>query len=103
MSKTYAIQIEKARTLLDGLRANYDQVANHGITHEALNQLDNDAAEGDTLNAELDALRAQISEKASIANKKLNNLRAQVQEMKQIVKRNFDQSHWEALGVPDKR
>ena len=32
----------------------------------------NDAAEADTLNAELDALRAQVSEKASIANKKLN-------------------------------
>ncbi len=103
MSKTYSIQIEKARTLLDGLRKNYNCVSPYGVTNEALNQLEREAAEADRMNNELDALRAQVSEKSSVANQKLNDLRIHLQELKGVVKKNFDQTRWEALGVPDKR
>ncbi|MBR6589749.1 MAG: hypothetical protein IKK67_04705 [Bacteroidaceae bacterium] len=103
MSKTYSIQIEKARTLLDGLRKNYSSVSPYGVTNEALDQLEREAAEADRMNDELDALRAQVSEKSSVANQKLNDLRIHLQELKGVVKKNFDQTRWEALGVPDKR
>ncbi|MBQ8190507.1 MAG: hypothetical protein IJZ45_01935 [Bacteroidaceae bacterium] len=103
MSKTYSIQIEKARTLLDGLRKNYNCVSPYGVTNKALNQLEREAAEADRMNDELDALRAQVSEKSSVANQKLNDLRIHLQELKGVVKKNFDQTRWEALGVPDKR
>ena len=103
MAKTYSMQVEKARILLDGLRKNLAPVGGHGVTEEALAQLERDAAETERMDAELDALRAEVSEKASLASKKLEELRMQVQTLKQIVKRNFDQTRWEALGVPDKR
>ena len=103
MAKTYSMQVEKARILLEGLRKNLAQVSGHGVTEEALAQLERDAAETERMDAELDALRLQVSEKAGVANKKLEVLRIQVQALKQIVKRNFDQTCWEALGVPDKR
>lgn len=103
MSKTYSLQIEKARTLLDGLKKNYDRVAPYGVTREAMEVLEAEAAEADRMNTELDELRALVSEKASAANQKLNDLRQHLQELKGVVKKNFDQAHWEALGVPDKR
>lgn len=103
MAKTYSMQVEKARILLEGLRKNLAQVSGYGVTEEALAQLERDAAETERMDAELDALRLQVSEKAGVANKKLEELRIQVQALKQIVKRNFDQTRWETLGVPDKR
>lgn len=103
MSKTYSMQVEKAYTLAKGLRKSQAQLSNYGITQEAIEQMERNAAETEILDKELDALRAQVSEKATVANKKLNELRQQVQAMKQVVKRNFEQTQWEALGVPDKR
>lgn len=103
MSKTYSTQVEKARTLVAGLRKNCDQVKSYGVTEETLNRLERAAEEVSRMDNELDALRAQVSEKASVANKELNALREQVQSLKQVVKKNFEQADWESLGVPDKR
>lgn len=103
MSKTYEIQIEKARILAGGLQKSYEQVSPYGVTTESLARLEAEADEASRLNEELDALRAQVSEKASVASKKLEALRIHVQELKQVVKKNFDQTRWEAMGVPDKR
>lgn len=103
MSKTYSLQIEKARLLVDGMRKNFDAVKGLGVTEEIISSLEQKSQEADQLNDELDALRLQVAEKASVANKKLNDLRIQVQELKQLVKKNFDQTRWESLGIPDKR
>ncbi|MBQ8592986.1 MAG: hypothetical protein IJ467_01655 [Bacteroidaceae bacterium] len=103
MSKTYDLQVEKARLLVEGLKKNYQQVAPYGITESALSKLADDANETERLSNELDALRVQVNEKASIANHKLNELREELQEMKQIIKKNFEQTQWESLGIPDKR
>lgn len=103
MAKTYSMQVEKARILLEGLRKNLEQVAGYGVTEETLAQLERDASETERMDTELDALRLQVSEKAGMASKQLEELRKQVQELKSVVKKNFDQTRWEALGVPDKR
>lgn len=103
MSKTYSMQVEKAHTLAKGLRDNLSQLSSYGITQEIIEQLERNAAETEALDNELDALRAQVSEKASVANKKLNGLRQQIQSLKLVVKSNFEQPQWESLGVPDKR
>lgn len=103
MSKTYSLQIEKARLLVDGMRKNFDAVKGLGVTEEIISSLEQKSQEADQLNDELDALRLQVAEKASVANKKLNDLRIQVQELKQLIKKNFDQTRWESLGIPDKR
>lgn len=103
MSKTYSIQVEKARVLAKGLRENLEQVKAYGVTSDALDALERNAEETEQADNELDTLRAEVSEKASVANHKLNGLREQIQSLKQIVKKNFDQPRWEALGVPDKR
>lgn len=103
MSKTYAIQVEKSRILIAGLRKNLDAVSNLGITKEELDQLEKDSEEADRMNNELDILRAEVSEKASVANKKLTEVRTQVQSIKSLIKKNVDQAQWESYGIPDKR
>lgn len=103
MSKTYAIQVEKSRILIVGLRKNLDAVSNLGITKEELEQLEKDSEEADRMNNELDILRAEVSEKASVANKKLTEVRTQVQSIKSLIKKNVDQAQWESYGIPDKR
>lgn len=103
MSKTYSMQVEKARVLVKGLRENLEQVKAYGVTAESLDQLERNAAETEQADQELDVLRAEVSQKASAANVKLNSLREQIQSLKQVVKKHFDQPSWESLGVPDKR
>lgn len=103
MSKTYAIQVEKSRTLLAGLRKNLEAASNLGITKEELDKLEKDSEEADRMNTELDVLRAEVSEKASVANKKLTEVRTQVQSMKSLIKKKVDQAQWESYGIPDKR
>lgn len=103
MSKIYSEQVQKARMLVAGLKKNYEQVKNRGISREQIEQLEKDADLASNYNNELDALRAEVSTKAAVANRKLTEVKNNTQNMKQIIKRCFDQSRWQDFGVMDKR
>lgn len=103
MSKVYLEQVQKAQMLVEGLKKNYDLIKNHGISREQIAQLEKDAEITAVFNKELDELRAQVSLKASQANKKLTEVKNSILNMKHVVKKNFDQTKWQNFGVYDKR
>lgn len=103
MSKVYLEQVQKAQMLVDGLRKNYELIKGFGVSQEQLELLEKDAETAAGYNKELDTLRAEVSQKASVANKKLAEVKTSIMELKQIVKRNFPQEQWQLFGITDKR
>lgn len=93
----------KARTLIAGLRRNFDEVKNHGVSLDELAEMEQCIAEGERLSAELDGVRARANELCHAANEKLAQVKFKVVELKRLVKHNFDMARWEDFGVPDKR
>lgn len=104
MAKIYAEQVKKAQTLAAGLKKNYDSVKLRcGITMEQIQQLEEMAAEAAGMNAEVEALREEVSQKAARANRKLEEMKRNMMNAKRMVKSNFDPIKWPELGVMDKR
>ncbi|WP_419082266.1 hypothetical protein [Phocaeicola sp.] len=103
MSKTYSDQLDKAKVLIAGLRRNYEQIRNRGISLENLTDLENAISEAEILNGEVERLRSEINEALAAANKKLITIKDRTLEYKRIVKRYNDMSKWADFGVMDKR
>jgi tryptophan synthase alpha subunit len=103
MSKVYSEQVQKANTLVAGLRKNYDSVKNFGISHEQIDRMEECAKAVASMSAEVDELRATLNAKATAANRKLMEMKDAMRDAKQIVKHNFEQTKWEGFGIPDKR
>lgn len=103
MSKTYSDQLNKAKVLVAGLKKNYEQIRNRGISLEELDNLESSISEAEKLNSEVERLRLETSEVATQANKKLVTVKDKAVEFKRIVKRYNDISKWADFGVMDKR
>lgn len=103
MSKTYSDQLDKAKVLVAGLRRNYEQIRNRGISPENLTDLENAISEAEILNGEVERLRSEINEALAAANQKLITIKDRTLEYKRIVKRYNDMSKWADFGVMDKR
>ncbi len=103
MSKTYLDQMDKAKSLVAGLKKNYEQVKIYGIDFDELSELENVIAEGEKLNSEVERLRSEVSAIVSQANQKLDAVKDKTVGMKRIVKQNFEIEKWIDFGVMDKR
>jgi ribosomal protein L13E len=103
MSKTYSDQLNKAKVLVAGLKRNYEQIKNRGISLEELNNFGNAISEAEKLNSEVERLRLETSEMVAQANRKLITVKDKALEFKRIVKRYNDISKWADFGVMDKR
>lgn len=103
MSKTYSDQLNKAKVLVAGLKRNYEQIKNRGISLEELNNFGNAISEAEKLNSEVERLRLETSEMVAQANRKLITVKDKALEFKRIVKRYNDISKWTDFGVMDKR
>ena len=104
MSKVYAEQVEKAQILVAGMKANFDLVKLRcGITMEQVKALEEAANEAARMNAEVEALREEVSRKASVANLKLIEVKDAMKHAKKQIKSSFDPLKWIELGVLDKR
>lgn len=103
MSKVYSEKVEKAQSLANGLKRNFDNVKSLGITDEQILNLMKLAEETAAMSKELDALREVVKQKASAANAKLTELTQQLQLAKQVIKTNFEQLSWVNFGIVDKR
>lgn len=95
--------MDKAKVLIAGLRRNYEQIRNRGISLENLTDLENAISEAEILNGEVERLRSEINEALAAANKKLITIKDRTLEYKRIVKRYNDMSKWADFGVMDKR
>ena len=103
MSKVYSEKVEKAQSLANGLKRNFDKVKSLGITDELIQNLVKLTEETAVMSNELDGLREVVKQKASAANAKLMELTQQLQLAKQVIKTNFEQLSWVNFGIADKR
>lgn len=103
MSKTYLAQIEKVKSLVDGVRSHYDMIKDRGITREQLDKMENLSSEAATLNSEVERLRMETSLKVKEANAKLLELKEEWLPVKNKIKASFDQMKWQMFGIQDKR
>lgn len=104
MAKVYAEQVKKAQFLADGLKSNVELVNSRcGITLEQIQALEAAANEAARMNAEVEALRDEVSRKAALANRRLDELKKDMMGIKRMVKSSFDPNKWMELGVMDKR
>ena len=104
MAKIYVEQVKKAQTLVAGLKANFDLVKSRcDITMEQVQALEEAANEAARMNAEVEALREEVSRKASVANLKLIEVKDAMKHAKKQIKSSFDPIKWIELGVLDKR
>ena len=103
MSKVYTDKVEKAQSLAEGLKRNFDKVKGLGITEQQIQNMVDIAAETAEMSKELDELREVVKQKASAANAKLTELTDCLRDAKHVVKTNFDQLSWINFGIEDKR
>lgn len=74
MSKTYLKQVEKLKSLVDGIGNHFDMVKDYGITKQQHAEMEQMANEAESLNAEVERLRLEASLKIKEANDKLLKL-----------------------------
>ena len=104
MAKVYAEQVKKAQFLVTGLKKNYELVKSRcEITMEQIHDLEKAADEAARMNAEVEALREEVSRKAAAANRKLDEVKSRMMSAKRQIKASFDPMKWMELGVMDKR
>ena len=104
MAKVYAEQVKKAQFLVTGLKKNYELVKSRcDITMEQIQDLEAAADEAARMNAEVEALREEVSRKAAVANRKLDEVKSRMMSAKRQIKASFDPMKWVELGVMDKR
>lgn len=103
MSKTNEMYLDKARTLIKGLKENLEMVKNYGISIDDLQKLEVAVNEGEKLNTEVDRQRAELNKIVPNASRKLAEVRSLTFELKRLIKPRVDPSHWLDYGIPDKR
>lgn len=103
MAKIYAEQVKKAQQIAACVKKNYESVKFHGITLEQIQELEASAQEAARMNAEVEALREEVSRKATLANRKLEEVKRTMMAVKKVVKSNYDPMKWPDFGVMDKR
>ena len=70
---------------------------------EQVQILEEAANEAARMNAEVEALREEVSRKATLASRKLDEVKRNMMNAKRQIKSSFDPSKWVELGVLDKR
>lgn len=103
MSKTTELQIEKCRTLIEGLRKNLADVADKGINAEGLDAMEQNIGQLVEASRECDALRSELSVKVKRMNETLKRLKENFVDTKRTIKNNYPQEQWSRYGVMDKR
>lgn len=103
MSKTNEMYLDKARTLIKGLKEHLETVKNYGVSMDDLVKLETAVNEGEKLNTEVDRRRAELNKILPDASRKLAEVRSMTSELKRLVKPRVEPSHWLDYGIPDKR
>ena len=103
MSKTVEIQIEKSRSLIEGLRRHVREMGERGISNTEINEMEKTVAMLTDANAEVDRLRAELTPKVKKMNDLMTIVKASYAESKKTLKGYYPQERWPDYGIPDKR
>ena len=86
------------------MKANINWVKSRcDIMMEQVKALKEAADEAGRMNAEVEALREEVSLKAANASRKVDEMKRIMMSAKRQIKSSFDPSKWMELGVLDKR
>ena len=102
MSKTVEIQIEKSRNLIEGLRKHLSGIGG-GVTNDEVSEMEQTLKELETINAEVDRLREELSPKVKHMNAVMARVKDAFADKKKTLKGYYPQERWAEFGVPDKR
>ena len=103
MSKTVEIQIEKSRSLVEGLRRHVREMGERGISSTEINEMEKTVAMLTDANAEVERLRAELTPKVKKMNDLMTIVKASYAESKKTLKGYYPQERWPDYGIPDKR
>ena len=103
MSKTTEIQIEKSRSLIEGLRRHVREMGERGISNREINEMENTVAMLSVANAEVDRLREELTPKVKKMNDMMTIVKSSYAESKKTLKGYYPQERWPDYGIPDKR
>jgi len=103
MSKTVELQIEKGRSLIEGLRKHVKESGERGISTAEIDQMEQTLNELSTANDEVDRRREELQPKVKHMNDVLTNAKASYAEAKKTLKGYYPQERWADYGIPDKR
>ena len=103
MSVTYSNELQKAISVLNGLKQNLKQVDNKELDKSFIAQFESDIRQASKLNQENTALKAEVKQKTAEANSKLRDVKSQLKKAKYIIKTGFPKEEWKRFGVNDSR
>ena len=103
MSKTVEQQIEKGRTLIEGLHRHVKEMGEHGVSNAEIDRMEQSLNELNVANDEVDRLREELQPKVKHMNEVLASVKAAYAETKKTLKGYYPQERWADYGIPDKR
>ena len=89
--------------LIDGLRANLQEVADRGIDEASISGMEETLTVLAQANQECDELRSLLAQKVKNMNTVLAKAKSQFADTKKTIKGYYPQEEWNRFGIPDKR
>jgi hypothetical protein len=102
MTKTIEMQIDKSRSLIQGLRKHLSETGS-GTTLQELDAMEQAIAALVSASEECDRIRAELAPKMQHLNVLLDKVRTDYVEHKLIIKNNYPKERWIVYGLLDKR
>ena len=103
MAKTIEIQLEKSRTFVKGVKRHISEMGERGVTNEEVAKFENNLSTLEQQSAEVDKIRAELSEKVKHMNATFMTVKETYSETKKAIKGYYPQERWIDYGIPDKR
>ena len=103
MAKTREIQLEKSRTFVKGVKRHITEMGERGVTNEEVAKFENNLSTLEQQSAEVDKIRAELTEKVRRMNETFMTVKETYSETKKVIKGYYPQERWIDYGIPDKR
>ncbi|MEK6793663.1 MAG: hypothetical protein AABZ39_02720 [Spirochaetota bacterium] len=102
-SKSYASEINAAKLMAAGLKAQSARVAKRGISADFTSKLDALQNDARNLDNEQEALKAREKEKTAELKAKMKDLKKMMSEANKAVKLEMEKESWKEFGIGAKR
>ena len=96
-------EVDKALTLIEGLRKNQHEVERLGITPTSVFELETMAQELKNSDTKVEETRRKLTLHVRENNQRVAEMKTRMLTLRRIIKSNYEQSQWNNFGVKDKR
>ena len=88
---------------MKGVKRHISEIGERGVTNEEVAKFENNLSILKQQSAEVDKIRAELSEKVKHMNATFMTVKETYSETKKVIKGYYPQERWIDYGVPDKR